>query len=171
LLGLGLAGFAGTYAASALVGRHLNSLLSGLPLALAFVTLGLLATGHTLWGVAIMLIAWGTLNSAIPVAWATWLAKDVSDEPESGGGLMVGAIQLSIMLGGALGGLLLDHISIAATLIGGAVLLVVASLIAASGERVSQPKLVRQNNYNSDTAWARSLMHGNAAIDQLTGSR
>lgn len=133
LLGLGMAGFVGTYAASALVGRHLRSLLSGLPMSLAAVTLGLLLTGHVLWAVAIMLIAWGTLNSAIPVAWSTWLARDVSDEPESGGGLMVAAIQLSIMLGGALGGLLLDHVSIAATLIGGAALLIVASLIAATG--------------------------------------
>jgi predicted MFS family arabinose efflux permease len=43
LLGLGLAGFAGTYGASALVGRHLFSLLCGLPMALAAVTIGLLA--------------------------------------------------------------------------------------------------------------------------------
>jgi predicted MFS family arabinose efflux permease len=50
LLGLGLAGFAGTYGASALLGRHLYSLLSGLPMALAVVTLGLLATGQFLWG-------------------------------------------------------------------------------------------------------------------------
>jgi predicted MFS family arabinose efflux permease len=41
LLGLGLARFAGTYGASALVGRHLFSLLCGLPMALAAVTIGL----------------------------------------------------------------------------------------------------------------------------------
>ena len=29
--------------------------------------------------------------------------SDVSDEPERGGGLLLGGIQLSIMLGGALG--------------------------------------------------------------------
>ncbi len=40
LLGLGLSGFAGTYGASALVGRHLFSLLCGLPMALAAVTIG-----------------------------------------------------------------------------------------------------------------------------------
>ncbi len=138
LLGLGVAGFAGTYAASALVGRHLRSLLSGLPFALAAVTLGLLATGHVLWGVALMMVAWGTLNSAIPVAWSSWLAKEVKDEPESGGGLMVAAIQLAIMLGAALGGLLLDHLGIAATLVGGTVLLVVASFVVGNGDRVSE---------------------------------
>jgi predicted MFS family arabinose efflux permease len=136
LLGLGLAGFAGTYGASALLGRHLYSLLSGLPMALAAVTLGLLTTGHALWAAATMMIAWGTLSSAIPVAWSTWLSKGISDEPESGGGLMVAAIQLSIMLGAAFGGLLLDHISIAATLIGGTILLALASLILGNGERI-----------------------------------
>ena len=128
LLGLGLAGFAGTYGASALVGRHLFSLLCGLPMALAAVTIGLLAVGHSLWGVAAMMVVWGTLNSAIPVAWSTWLSRGIRDEPESGGGLMVGTIQLAIMLGAGFGGLLLDHLSIAATFIGSAVLLAIASV-------------------------------------------
>ena len=137
LLGLGMAGFVGTYGASALLGRHLFRLMSGLPLALGAVTLGLLAVGHIFWAVALALIAWGALNSAIPVAWSTWLAKGVRDEPESGGGLMVAAIQLSIMLGAAFGGLLLDHISVAATFMGGAVLLVLASLTVGNGIRIN----------------------------------
>jgi len=137
LLGLGIAAFAGTYGASVLLGRHLYRLMSGLPLALGAVTLSLLAVGHVFWAVALALIVWGTLNSAIPVAWSTWLAKGIRDEPESGGGLMVAAIQLSIMLGAAFGGLLLDHISVAATFIGGTVLLVLASLIVGNGNRIN----------------------------------
>ena len=136
LLGLGSAGFAGTYGAGTLLGRHLYSLLRLLPMALGAVTLGLLAVGHVLWEVAVMMIAWGALNSAIPVSWSTWLTKGISDEPESGGGLIVAAIQLSILLGAALGGLLLDHVSIAATLIGGTILLVLASLIIGNGDRI-----------------------------------
>lgn len=134
---LGMAGFAGTYGASTSVGRHLYRLMSGLPLALGAVTLGLLAVGQIFWAVALVLIAWGTLNSAIPVAWSTWLAKGIRDEPESGGGLMVAAIQLAIMLGAALGGLLLDHVSVAATFIGGTVLLVLASLTLGNGNRIA----------------------------------
>ena len=137
LLGLGMAGFAGTYGASALVGRHLYRIMSGLPLALGAVTLALLVVGHVFWGVALALICWGTLNSAIPVAWSTWLAKGIRDEPESGGGLMVAAIQLSIMLGAAFGGLLLDHVSVAATFIGGAVLLILGSLTVGNGNRIA----------------------------------
>jgi predicted MFS family arabinose efflux permease len=149
LLGLGLAGFAGTYGAGALLGRHLYSLLSGLPMALAAVTLGLLATGHFFWGVAAMMIAWGTLSSAIPVAWSTWLSKGIRDEPESGGGLIVGTIQLSIMLGAAFGGLLLDHISIAATLIGGTILLTLASLIVGNGDRIGRAHRA-EKGFNAD---------------------
>jgi predicted MFS family arabinose efflux permease len=136
LLGLGSAGFIGTYGASKLLGRHLYLLLGGLPVALGAITLGLLALGHSLWAAAALMIAWGALNSAIPVAWSAWLTKGINDEPESGGGLIVGAIQLSIMLGAAFGGSLLDHISIAATLIGGTVLLVLASLIVGNGDRI-----------------------------------
>ena len=137
LLGLGLAGFIGTYGASALVQGHLYPLLRWLPLGLAAVTLALLVTGHTIWAVAPLMIAWGAINSAIPVCWSTWLSTGIRDEPESGGGLLVGAIQLSIMLGGLLGGMLLDHISIAATLIGATLLLVLSSLIIGTGSRLT----------------------------------
>jgi predicted MFS family arabinose efflux permease len=141
LLGLGLAGFAGTYGATMLASRRLYALLRWLPLALGGVTLAMLAGRHVLWQVAVTMIAWGALNSALPVAWSTWLSKEVSDQPESGGGLIVAAIQLAIMLGAALGGLLLDHISIAATLLGGTVLLILASLTVGNGDRIKHKVL------------------------------
>jgi predicted MFS family arabinose efflux permease len=136
LLGLGSAGFVGTYGAGALLHRHLYSLLRTLPALLGVATVGLLVARYELWAVAFMMIAWGALNSAIPVCWSTWLSKGIRDEPESGGGLMVAAIQLSIMLGGLLGGVLLDQISMAAPLIGGMVLLVFATLTVGNGDRL-----------------------------------
>ena len=136
LLGLGLAGFLGTYGAAALLNGYLYGLLRWLPLALAGLTAGLWGVGRFYWPVAIVLVAWGAVNSAIPVAWSTWLSKGINDEPESGGGLLVGSIQLAIMLGATFGGLLLDHFSIAATLVGGTALLVAASLIVGSGKRL-----------------------------------
>lgn len=153
LLGLGMAGFAGTYGGTALAGKHLYGLLRWLPLALGAVTLALLGVGHVYWAVAVMLILWGTVQSAIPVTWSTWLSKGLSDEPENGGGLMVGAIQLAIMSGAAFGGFLLDHISIAATLVGGTALLVLASLTAGNGERLGLTQRVR-NDGDSDTVGA-----------------
>lgn len=136
LLGLGLAGFVGTYGASSLIAKRLYQLLMILPVALGAVTIGMLSVSHLLWAVAIAMIAWGTINSAIPVAWSTWLTQGIKDEPESGGGLMVAAIQLSIMVGAEFGGVLLDHLSIAATLVGGTALLVSSSLIVGNGARL-----------------------------------
>ncbi|MFM0454111.1 MFS transporter [Paraburkholderia nemoris] len=139
LLGMGLAGFAGTYGASAIMSKRLYHLLMGLPVALAAVTIALLPAGHNFWAVATLVIAWGAVNAAIPVAWSTWLSKGVKDKPESGGGLMVASIQLSIMVGAELGGTLLDHYSIGATFIGGAALLILSAIVIGSGRRL-QPR-------------------------------
>jgi predicted MFS family arabinose efflux permease len=140
LLGLGIAGFAGTYSATALLRHHLFGMLRGLPMALGAVTVAMLAGGHVVWAVAVAMIVWGMLNSAVPVSWFNWLAQSVQDEPEAGGGLMVAAIQLSIMLGAGLGGFLLDHFSIATTFIGGAALLLLGSLTVGGGQRLrAQP--------------------------------
>jgi predicted MFS family arabinose efflux permease len=136
LLGLGAAGFVGTAAATALLRRHLYRLLWGLPLALGAVTVAMLAAGNALWAVAAMMVAWGTLNSAIPVSWFNWLALAIKDEPEGGGGLMVAAIQLAIMLGASLGGVLLDQFSVAATFVGASALLLLASITVGSGRRL-----------------------------------
>jgi predicted MFS family arabinose efflux permease len=136
LLALGSAGFVGTYAASALLIRHLYRLLKGLPLALGVVTIGMLLAGHQLWALALLMFAWGALNAAIPVSWFNWLTQGIRDEPEAGGGLMVAAIQLAIMLGAGFGGLLLDHFSIVATMVGGAALMAFGAMAVGTGRRL-----------------------------------
>ncbi len=136
LLGLGAAGFVGTSAGSALANRHLYLTLGLLPVLLAGVTAWMLLTQHVLWSVAIAMIAWGAINSAIPVCWSMWLSQGVRDEPESGGGLMVGAIQLSIMSGGALGGYFLDRTSITGTFLAGCVLLLLSACVVGKGSRL-----------------------------------
>lgn len=136
LLALGAAGFVGTSAATVLLQRHLFRLLWSVPLALGLVTLMLIWAAPQWMLVAGMLALWGALNAAAPVAWFNWLAREVPDEPEAGGSLMVGAIQLAIMAGAGLGGALLDHLSIDATFVGGAVLLLLGAMLAASPARM-----------------------------------
>ncbi|HGY1008016.1 MFS transporter [Aeromonas salmonicida] len=143
LLALGLAGFAGTTAVSLLLRRHLYRMLRWLPLVLGVITLALLAVEHHFWSVALMLILWGALNSAIPVAWSAWITQGIADSPESGGGLMVAAIQLAITLGAAVGGWLLDSLSISATFMGSALLLAAASLVVGNGRRL-RPAMLGQ---------------------------
>ena len=96
----------------------------------------------------------GCVNSAIPVCWSTWLATGISDEPESGGGLLIAGIQLSIMLGAAFGGLLLDHIAVGATLVGGTVMLVLAALTIGNGDRL-RPGISGDNETSSGFIEAR----------------
>jgi predicted MFS family arabinose efflux permease len=139
LLALGIAGFVGTSVGTALTRGHLYLMLGLLPSLLAGVTLWMLLTQHIIWSVGLAMFVWGAINSSIPVFWTTWLSQGVRDEPESGGGLMVGAIQLSIMSGGALGGFLLDRISIAGTFAGGCVLLLLATVTIGNGDRL-QPE-------------------------------
>lgn len=136
LLSLGVAGFVGTYAAGALLHRHLIRLLRWLPLGLGVATLGWLLAERHLWMLALLMFAWGALNSAIPVSWFNWLAQGVQDEPEAGGGLMVAAIQLAIMLGAGFGGLLLDHVSVTATMVGGTVLMGLGALAVGNGRHL-----------------------------------
>ncbi|MES2716081.1 MAG: cyclophilin-like fold protein [Pseudomonadota bacterium] len=116
--------------------RHLDRLLRHLPLALGVTTLALLLAGSSVWALGLLLFAWGALNAAIPVSWFNWLTQGVPDEPEAGGGLMVAAIQFAIMLGAGLGGLLLDHLSIVAPMLGGAGLLALGSLSVGSGRHL-----------------------------------
>jgi predicted MFS family arabinose efflux permease len=137
LLSLGVAGFVGTYGASVLLRRHFDALLIGLPLAVGIASLGLLAVSQSLAGVAIMMFLWGAFNSAIPVSWSAWLTRSLRNDPEAGGGLMVGAVQLSIMLGGVFGGALLDRWSITATFVGGVVLLALAGMTMVYAQRTS----------------------------------
>lgn len=136
LLGLGLAGFIGTYCASRLIGKHLYLTLAALPLTLSAVTLLLLFTGRHLWPTALVLLLWGIVNASISVVWALWLSKGVADNPEAGGGLMVAFIQLAIMLGASLGGSLLDHFSLTTTWYGGVIILLAAAVSVGSGKRL-----------------------------------
>jgi predicted MFS family arabinose efflux permease len=138
LLALGVAGFAGTRSATALLKRgHLYRMLGTLPLALGIATLMLLQAGHHLAATAVVLVVWGSVNAAIPVAWSSWLAQEVSDAPEAAGGLMVAAIQLSITAGAGFGGVLLDRLGIAAAFIGGALLLFTSAALVGNGRRVA----------------------------------
>lgn len=140
LLGLGLAGFVGTHFAGTLLHRgYLYLLLLILPLALAATTFIMTAVGGLFWAVAAALVVWGALYAAIPVCWSTWLARELVDEPEAGGGLMVASIQLAIMAGGGFGGHLLDSLGASAPLCGGATLLALSALIISGGRKLRRP--------------------------------
>lgn len=128
LLGLGLAGLAGTYVIGVALRRWLNELLIAMPLAMAFIAGGLVLIGSSLIGVTVLLVLWGPIGTAAPVAWWSWVSRVLPDDAEGGGGLMVAVIQLSITLGAWLGGMLFDGSGYRATFLASAALLTASAL-------------------------------------------
>jgi predicted MFS family arabinose efflux permease len=108
LLIMGLAGLVGTVLIAPLIRKSHRTTLVGAPIIMALVAVGLFAFGRHAWVSGVLLALWGLVGTAAPVAWHTWLSRALPDDAEAGGGLMVGAIQLAITLGAALGGLLFD---------------------------------------------------------------
>jgi predicted MFS family arabinose efflux permease len=105
---MGLAGIAGTWAISRLLQSFLFALLTGIPLVMAGIGGLLLMLSHVPVAVAFLLVLWGFFATAAPVGWGTWLARTMCDDPEAGGGLQVAVIQLAVMSGAAVGGLIFD---------------------------------------------------------------
>lgn len=130
LLGLGVAGLAGTYAIGALLKRSLFELLITMPLAMAVIAGALVAFGGSLAVVAGLLLLWGLIGTAAPVAWWTWVSKTLPDDAEAGGGLMVAVVQLAITAGAGLGRLLFDGSGYHVAFLASAALLIASSLMA-----------------------------------------
>ena len=140
LLALGCAGFVGTWASGRFIKGDVSRLLRLPALVMGAVTAGLLVVGG--WPVAagLLLVVWGAMNTAMSVIWMTWMSQNAEDAPEAAGGLMVAAVQASILLGAVVGGLLLDHLSIQAVLIASVTLAVVAVLIVRDGRTLLKPR-------------------------------
>lgn len=140
LLALGCAGFVGTWASGRFIKGDVSKLLRLPALVMGAVTAGLLVVG--VWPVAagLLLVVWGAMNTALSVIWMTWMSQNAEDAPEAAGGLMVAAVQASILLGAVIGGLLLDHISIHAVLIASVVLAGLAVLIVRDGRTLLKPR-------------------------------
>lgn len=133
LLGFGVANFIGTSLAGFMLERSLRMTLLLMPLAMGAIALALVSLGRAPIADALLVALWGMAFGAVPVAWTTWITKTVPDEAESGGGLIVAAVQFAITLGAAAGGLVFDHAGASGVFVGaGAVLLVAAAMIFVS---------------------------------------
>ena len=110
LLGLGMAGIAGTWWVGRALKADLFRPLITLPLVLALIAAGLVVFGSVQWAVAALFIAWGFVGSAAPVGWGLWLSRALPEDAEVAGGLQVAVIQLAIAAGALSGGMALDHL-------------------------------------------------------------
>lgn len=140
LLTLGCAGFVGTWASGRFITGDVSKLLRLPALTMGAVTAGLLVVGGWPIAAGVLLVVWGAMNTAMSVIWMTWMSQNAEDAPEAAGGLMVAAVQASILLGAVVGGLLLDHLSIHAVLIASIALAAVAVLIVRDGRTLLKPR-------------------------------
>jgi predicted MFS family arabinose efflux permease len=138
LLVVGIAGFVGTALIGTLLKDRLYRILVVFPLLMAGIALALMAFGSSAPATAALLAAWGLLGTSAPVGWWTWLAQTLPREAEAGGGLMVAVVQLAIMLGATVGGLLFDASGYQATFTMSAGVLVAASALAAMAARAER---------------------------------
>ena len=130
LLGLGLAGFIGTFLIERFMGRGLYRTLTVIPLIMAGIALALVNFGESAMLTAVLLGLWGLVATAAPVGWWTWLAQTLPDDAEAGGGMLVAIVQLAIAGGAIVGGLAFDQSGYKATFELSAAVLVVASVLA-----------------------------------------
>lgn len=130
LLGLGLAGFIGTFLIERFIGNGLYRTLTLIPLIMAIIALALVNFGASPLLTAVLLGFWGLVATAAPVGWWTWLAQTLPDDAEAGGGLLVAIVQLAIAAGAIVGGLAFDLSGYKATFELSAAVLVLASVLA-----------------------------------------
>jgi len=146
LLLVGVAGFVGTGVIGAVLKGGLYRVLAGIPALMAALALALSVFGGSLSATAVLLAIWGLVATAAPVGWWMWLSATLPDQAELGGGLMVAVIQLAIMLGATVGGLLFDTSGYRATFGASAGLLVLAAVLALLAARAAPSHRVKETS-------------------------
>jgi predicted MFS family arabinose efflux permease len=137
LLLLGVAGFVGTTLIGWFLKDQLYRTLIVIPGMMAAIALALVAFGSSVTATAILLAAWGLIATSAPAGWWTWLARTLPRDAEAGGGLMVAVVQLAIMLGATVGGLVFDASGYQATFQMSAALLAAAAVLAMLAARAA----------------------------------
>lgn len=141
LLGIGIAGFAGTMTIGFFLKKGFYQTLILIPIYMAVVAASLMVYGHNTLVVALLLATWGLVATAAPVGWWTWIAKTLPDDAEAGGGLMVAVVQMCIALGSVAGGIAFDHSGYRATFTISALLLIASAFFTFFTARFKQQKL------------------------------
>jgi len=114
LLVFGIAGIAGNFVAGVTLSRSVIGTLSVSKFVLAGAVVLLPLLAHSVVGVFVLLVVWGIVWGALPLAAQTWMAGASSNGVESGLALFVTTIQLAIAAGSVLGGVAVTQLGLAA---------------------------------------------------------
>ncbi|WP_329118659.1 MFS transporter [Streptomyces sp. NBC_01353] len=136
LLGYGLAGVAGNFAAGPAAGRSPRRTLAVLSAVLTAALLALAHTGGATPTGAGLLLLWGLAYGGVSVGLQSWFMAAAPEDVETATGLYVSVFCLSIALGALLGGLLVDATPLVAVLRTGAALTLAACLAAVLPGRI-----------------------------------
>ncbi|NCE83385.1 MULTISPECIES: MFS transporter [Pseudomonas] len=158
LLVLGLTGLVGTFLIERCLKNALYPALIAIPLLMAVIAVALLVMGSSPVATTALLGFWGLVATAAPVGWWTWLSRELPDDAEAGGGLMVAIIQLAITAGATVGGLAFDHWGYQATFELSAASLGIAALLAClAARRASLTTVVGRPSGKTDSASCRTV--------------
>ena len=134
----GVAAFAGNVVAGPLVDKRMRLAVLLVPAAIGIAMIIFAFAGGTAVGVIAAVAVWGLGFGAVPTALTTWIARAEPTRLESVGGLQAAVFQVSIAVGAALGGLLVDSIGVqTALLVGGASAVFGAILLVAIKPRAA----------------------------------
>lgn len=106
LLGFGVANFIGTLLSGWLIEHSLRLTLVVMPAIVGAAALSMIIFPLAESGLMLLVAIWGLAFGGIPVAWSNWVARAVPDQAETAGGMVVAAVQSSIAIGAALGGVI-----------------------------------------------------------------
>ncbi|MFL6591149.1 MAG: MFS transporter [Luteimonas sp.] len=152
LLAIGISGFVGTILIGPFLKGALYRTLVAIPLMMAGIAIGLPVVATSMGGTVALLIVWGLIGTAAPVAWWTWVARTLPGDAEAGGGLMVAVVQLAIGGGAAVGGLLFDRFGYEATFTTSGLILMLAAAIAWVAGRAAYKARSERSAYGSAVA-------------------
>ncbi|MFC9994846.1 MFS transporter [Nocardia sp. NPDC127526] len=133
LLGYGIAGVLGNFAAGSRAIRSPRATLITIAALLALAVLVLPALGGTVATAAGLLLLWGLAYGGVSVGTQTWMLLAAPDARESVSALFVAVFNAAIAVGALAGGLAADHLGITSPMWLGGLLAVAAVLTAAVG--------------------------------------
>jgi predicted MFS family arabinose efflux permease len=129
-LGYGLAGIAGTLLGSALVARSRIWTFAGAAAAFGAILLALPALTDAPAIVGVLFVTWGLIWGLVPLALQTLMLTATPDAPEASAAVLMSVLQLSIAVGSALGGMLVDSAGLTAVFVVSGLIAIGAGLFA-----------------------------------------
>lgn len=139
LFAYGASGIVGTLVGGPLVARSrvATFALAASGVGVALIALPTLGTSKVAVGVAV--VAWGLIWGVIPLTAQVWMLRAMPDAQEAASAVNVSNLQISIAIGSAVGGLLVDNAGLVPVyLVGGAIVIVSALFASIAGRRAQR---------------------------------